>query len=85
MIPEYLRNTILKDYSNEEYESIVNGYNSHRPVTLRINNLKTTKDNIINLLKIFHFFLIFFHFVNEFLHSMNLLKKFSFYVLNYPC
>ena len=51
MIPEYLRNTILKDYSNEEYESIVNGYNSHRPVTLRINNLKTTKDNIINLLK----------------------------------
>ena len=51
MIPEYLRNTILKDYSNKEYESIVNGYNSHRPVTLRINNLKTTKDNIINLLK----------------------------------
>ena len=51
MIPEYLRNAILKDYSNEEYESIVSGYNSYRPLTIRINNLKTTKEKILYILK----------------------------------
>ena len=45
MIPE-LKERILKDYTEEEYNRIVEGYNSNRPVTIRINNLKSTKENV---------------------------------------
>ncbi len=50
MIPDFLKEAILKDYTNEEYEHIIAGYNSNRPVTIRINNIKTTKENVLNTL-----------------------------------
>ena len=46
MIPE-LANKIKEYYTEEEYQKIVNGYNSNRPVTIRINTIKTTKENIL--------------------------------------
>ena len=46
MIPE-LTNKIKEYYSDEEYQKIVNGYNCDRPVTIRINTIKTTKDDIL--------------------------------------
>jgi NOL1/NOP2/sun family putative RNA methylase len=54
MIPEFLKESLLKDYSEEEYSSILAGYNSNRPVTIRINNLKSNKENILNILKEHH-------------------------------
>ena len=46
MIPE-LANKIKEYYSDEEYQKIVNGYNSNRPVTIRINTIKATKEEIL--------------------------------------
>ena len=50
MIPE-LANKIKEYYSDEEYQKIVNGYNSNRPVTIRINTIKTTKENVLKELE----------------------------------
>ena len=50
MIPE-LKERILKDYTEEEYNRIVEGYNSNRPVTIRINNLKSTKETVLKELE----------------------------------
>ena len=50
MIPE-LANKIKEYYTEEEYQKIVNGYNSNRPVTIRINNIKATKDNVLKELE----------------------------------
>lgn len=54
MIPEFLKESLLKDYSEEEYASILAGYNSNRPVTIRINNLKSNRETILNTLKEHH-------------------------------
>lgn len=50
MIPSFLKEKILKDYNEEYLKLIEQGYKEERPVTLRINNLKTTKKEILNYL-----------------------------------
>lgn len=51
MVPEFLKEKILKNYNEEYLELITKGYNIDRPVTLRINNLKTTKEEVLNIFK----------------------------------
>ena len=51
MVPEFLKEKILKNYNEEYLELITKGYNIDRPVTLRINNLKTTKEEVLNTFK----------------------------------
>ncbi len=46
MIPE-LKEKILNSYSEEDYQKIVNGYNSNRPVTIRINTIKSNKESVL--------------------------------------
>jgi NOL1/NOP2/sun family putative RNA methylase len=46
MIPE-LASKIKEYYTEEEYQKIVNGYNSNRPVTIRINTIKSNKELIL--------------------------------------
>lgn len=50
MIPEFLINKIKEQYPND-YEKIIEGYNQKRISSLRINTIKSTKEEIINILK----------------------------------
>ncbi len=50
MIPEILKDKLNNYYSNE-LADITNGYINDRYPSLRINNLKTTKEEVINYLK----------------------------------
>lgn len=50
MIPEFLINKIKEQYPND-YEKIIDGYNQKRVSSLRINTIKTNKEEIINVLK----------------------------------
>lgn len=49
MLPVYLKNKLESYYSKEELELITKGY-IKKPVTIRINTIKTTKNEIINSL-----------------------------------
>ena len=51
MIPVFLEEQIKKDYNEETLPLIKNGYNSNRPLTIRINTLKTNVDYITDYLK----------------------------------
>ena len=50
MIPEFLINKIKEQYPND-YEKIIDGYNQNRVSSLRINTIKSTKEEITNILK----------------------------------
>ena len=51
MIPEFLSNRINNSYSQEQVDLITKGYTYKRPLTIRINTLKTDINNIINYLE----------------------------------
>lgn len=51
MLPNFLREKILNDYNEDILNKIIIGYQACRPVTLRINNLKTTKEEVLKVLK----------------------------------
>lgn len=45
-LPEFLIEKLKLQYSNEEIEKIMQGYNYKRPVTFRVNTIKTSVENI---------------------------------------
>ena len=49
-IPQFLYDRLIKQYKQEEVELIVKGYLSKRPVTLRVNTLKSDIEKIKNKL-----------------------------------
>lgn len=50
MIPDFLLNKLKETYP-EDYEKITEGYNSNRINSLRINTIKSNKEEIISILK----------------------------------
>lgn len=50
-VPEFLRDELLKQYGENLANTIIQNYPIKRPVTLRINNLKATIDEIKNELE----------------------------------
>ena len=50
MIPEFLKVKLLKEYGEELTSQIIKGYQENKVVSLRINTLKTTKENLLNKL-----------------------------------
>lgn len=50
MIPDFLLNKLKETYP-EDYEKITEGYNSNRVNSLRINTIKSNKEEIISILK----------------------------------
>lgn len=50
-IPEFLIQKLETQYGKEIVEKIIKGYSIKRPVTLRVNTLKTTVEHIKEVLK----------------------------------
>ncbi len=50
-IPQFLYNKLINQYGNEITEEIINGYSKKRFVTLRVNTIKSTVENVTNILK----------------------------------
>ena len=50
MIPEFLNNKLINQYQEELTNKILDGYQTNRVVSLRINTIKTTKENILKVL-----------------------------------
>lgn len=46
-IPEFLQEKLLKQYGQEITEEIINGYSEKRPVTLRVNTIKSNRTRVI--------------------------------------
>ena len=46
-IPEFLQEKLLKQYGQEITEQIINGYSEKRPVTLRVNTIKSNRARVI--------------------------------------
>ena len=46
MIPEFLKTMLEEQYGIEISNKIINGYNVERKVTLRVNTIKTTVENV---------------------------------------
>ena len=51
MLPDFLKESITKDYNAEELNTYTDSINLKRPLTIRINTLKTTVDYLLNYLK----------------------------------
>lgn len=51
MLPEFLKTKLETQYENELTTQIINTYQESRVVSLRINSIKTTKEEILNTLK----------------------------------
>ena len=51
MLPEFLKESITKDYNAEELNTYTDSINLKRPLTIRINTLKTSVDYLLNYLK----------------------------------
>ena len=45
--PEFLQEKLLKQYGQEITEQIINGYSEKRPVTLRVNTIKSNRTRVI--------------------------------------
>ena len=45
-LPNFLENNLIKQYGEDVYKKILNGYIEQRVVTLRVNTLKTTEDKV---------------------------------------
>lgn len=50
MIPEFLVELLEKQYGKEILEKIITGYNINRKTTIRVNTLKATKNEVIDIL-----------------------------------
>lgn len=50
-IPEFLKEKLEKQYGKEIVKEIIRGYESKRPVTLRVNTLKTTVEKVKKVLE----------------------------------
>ena len=50
MIPDFLKELLKNQYGEDITEKIIEGYNKKRNTTLRVNTIKTTKENIKNIL-----------------------------------
>lgn len=50
-IPQFLYNKLINQYGNEITEEIINEYSKKRFVTLRVNTIKSTVENVTNILK----------------------------------
>jgi 16S rRNA C967 or C1407 C5-methylase (RsmB/RsmF family) len=50
MIPEYLNNKLINQYQEELTNKILDGYKESRVVSLRINTIKTTKEQVLKVL-----------------------------------
>lgn len=50
-IPEFLKEKLEKQYGKELVKEIIRGYESKRPVTLRVNTLKTTVEKVKKVLE----------------------------------
>lgn len=50
MIPEFLHNKLLTEYQEELTNQILDGYKQNRVVSLRINTIKTTKEQVLKVL-----------------------------------
>ncbi len=50
MIPEFLQNKLKSIYNEYDYNSITKSYISKRKTTLRVNTIKTTKDEVEKIL-----------------------------------
>lgn len=51
MIPDFLKNKLLSQYGEEITNKIIEGYQNSRVVSLRINTIKSSKEEIITILK----------------------------------
>lgn len=51
MIPDFLKNKLLSQYGEEITTKIIEGYQNSRVVSLRINTIKSSKEEIITTLK----------------------------------
>ena len=51
MIPDFLKNKLLSQYGEEITTKIIEGYQNSRVVSLRINTIKSSKEEIITILK----------------------------------
>ena len=51
MIPEILKQKLINNYGIDDVNDIIESYQNKKIVSLRINTLKTTKENIISILK----------------------------------
>lgn len=49
-IPQFLYNKLINQYGNEITEEIIDGYSKKRFVTLRVNTIKSTVENVTNIL-----------------------------------
>ena len=50
-INKFLYELLIKQYGEEVTNKIINGYNQERPVTIRVNTIKSNSENIKNELK----------------------------------
>ena len=50
MIPEFLNNKLINQYQEDLTNKILDGYQTNKVVSLRINTIKTTKENILKIL-----------------------------------
>ena len=46
-IPEFFKTMLLEQYGENTVNTIIQGFNQQRPVTLRVNTIKSTKEEII--------------------------------------
>ena len=51
MIPEFLKEKLINQYGLELTNQIIEGYKRERNTSIRINNLKTTKEDVLIILK----------------------------------
>ncbi len=51
MVPEFLQNKLKLQYGDQLTKEIIDSYKEDRVVSLRINNLKNTKEHILEVLK----------------------------------
>lgn len=51
MIPEFLKEKLVNQYGLELTNQIIEGYKKERNTSIRINNLKTTKEDVLIILK----------------------------------
>lgn len=50
-VSDFLKDKLISQYGNDIYEKILKGYESDRPITLRVNTLKSTVDEVLGVLK----------------------------------
>ena len=51
MIPTFLKEKLINQYNEDITEEIISSFNQDKVVSLRINTIKTTKEEILNILK----------------------------------